>query len=41
MYFVGLDLAWGETAWHRNRLADALFENRLPVESFGFSPAAR
>ena len=36
-----LDLAWGETAWHRNRLADALFENTLPVESFGFSPIAR
>lgn len=36
-----LDLAWGETAWHRNRLADALFENTLPVESFGYSPAAR
>ena len=36
-----LDLAWGETAWHRKRLADALFEDTLPVESFGFSPAAR
>ena len=36
-----LDLAWGETAWHRNRLADALFENTLPVESFGFTPIAR
>ena len=36
-----LDLAWGETAWHRNRLADALFEDTLPVESFGFTPADR
>lgn len=35
-----LDLAWGETAWHRKRLADALFDDRLPVESFGFSPAS-
>lgn len=35
-----LDLAWGETAWHRKRLADALFDDTLPVESFGFSPAA-
>jgi alkylation response protein AidB-like acyl-CoA dehydrogenase len=33
-----LDLAWGETAWHRARLAAALFEKRHPVESFGFSP---
>ena len=33
-----LDLAWGETAWHRKRLADALFDDTLPVESFGFSP---
>jgi alkylation response protein AidB-like acyl-CoA dehydrogenase len=36
-----LDLAWGETAWHRKRLADALFDDTLPVESFGFSPAPR
>lgn len=35
-----LDLAWGETAWHRKRLADALFDDTLPVESFGFSPTA-
>ncbi len=35
-----LDLAWGETAWHRERLAGALFEDGLPAESFGFSPAA-
>jgi len=34
-----LDLAWGETAWHRKRLADALFDDTLPVESFGFSPS--
>ena len=33
-----LDLAWGETAWHRERLAAALFEKRFPVESFGYSP---
>ncbi len=35
-----LDLAWGETAWHRVRLADALFEEKLPAESFGFTPRA-
>ena len=34
-----LDLAWGETAWHRSRLAEALFEDQLPAQSFGFSPA--
>ena len=34
-----LDLAWGETAWHRKRLADAVFDDTLPVESFGFSPS--
>jgi alkylation response protein AidB-like acyl-CoA dehydrogenase len=33
-----LDLAWGETAWHRQRLAEALFEGRFPAESFGFTP---
>lgn len=33
-----LDLAWGETAWHRARVAAALFEGTLPAESFGFSP---
>jgi len=33
-----LDLAWGETAWHRERLAHALFEGGLPAESFGFTP---
>jgi alkylation response protein AidB-like acyl-CoA dehydrogenase len=33
-----LDLAWGETAWHRRRLAEALFEDTLPAESFGFTP---
>ena len=33
-----LDLAWGDTAWHRNRLAEALFEDSLPAESFGFTP---
>jgi len=35
-----LDLAWGETAWHRRRLADALFEGAHVAESFGFTPAA-
>jgi alkylation response protein AidB-like acyl-CoA dehydrogenase len=33
-----LDLAWGETTWHRARLADALFDGASPTESFGFSP---
>jgi len=33
-----LDLAWGETAWHRARLASALFEDDLPSEQFGFTP---
>jgi alkylation response protein AidB-like acyl-CoA dehydrogenase len=32
------DLAWGQTVWHRARLAAALFEDALPVRSFGFSP---
>ncbi len=35
-----LDLAWGSTAWHRERLAAALFEDALPAASFGFSPQA-
>lgn len=35
-----LDLAWGETAWHRERVAGALFEDTLPAENFGFSPLA-
>lgn len=33
-----LDLAWGETAWHRERVAGALFEDEFPAESFGFTP---
>jgi alkylation response protein AidB-like acyl-CoA dehydrogenase len=33
-----LDLAWGETAWHRDRLQSALFDAALPAESFGFTP---
>ena len=33
-----LDLAWGDTAWHRERLANALFDEGLPSASFGFSP---
>lgn len=35
-----LDLAWGETAWHRERLAEALFDDGPPAVSFGFEPAA-
>ena len=35
-----LDLAWGDTAWHRARLAASLFEEAFPAESFGFSPQA-
>ena len=35
-----LDLAWGETAWHRERLAGALFEDTLPATNFGFTPQA-
>ena len=35
-----LDLAWGSTAWHRARVASALFEGTSPTESFGFSPQA-
>jgi alkylation response protein AidB-like acyl-CoA dehydrogenase len=35
-----LDLAWGSTAWHRARLAEALFDGGLPAESFGFTPRA-
>ena len=34
-----LDLAWGETAWHRERLAEALFDGGPPAVSFGFEPA--
>jgi alkylation response protein AidB-like acyl-CoA dehydrogenase len=34
-----LDLTWGETAWHRARLAAALFERSFPAESFGFNPS--
>jgi alkylation response protein AidB-like acyl-CoA dehydrogenase len=36
-----LDLAWGEGAWHRRRVADAVVEGATPVESFGYvAPAA-
>ena len=33
-----LDLAWGETAWHRERLAEALFDDGLAARAFGFEP---
>jgi len=32
-----LDLAWGDGAWHRDRLADAVIDEAMPAESFGFS----
>ena len=35
-----LDLAWGETAWHRARLSSALFEDTLPAVNFGYTPAS-
>ena len=35
-----LDLAWGETAWHRERLAEALFEDGPQAIAFGFEPSA-
>jgi len=35
-----LDLAWGETAWHRERVADALFDAGPVATSFGFEPLA-
>ncbi|MGB0620819.1 MAG: acyl-CoA dehydrogenase family protein [Myxococcota bacterium] len=35
-----LDLAWGETAWHRERLAEALFEGGPQAIAFGFEPSA-
>jgi len=33
-----LDLAWGENAWHRARVADAVIDGAPPAESFGYSP---
>jgi alkylation response protein AidB-like acyl-CoA dehydrogenase len=35
-----LDLAWGENAWHRKRVADAVIDGAPPAESFGYSPPA-
>ncbi len=35
-----LDLAWGETAWHRERVADALFDAGPTAKTFGFEPLA-
>jgi alkylation response protein AidB-like acyl-CoA dehydrogenase len=32
-----LDLAWGDGAWHRARVADAVIDGALPAESFGYS----
>jgi alkylation response protein AidB-like acyl-CoA dehydrogenase len=33
-----LELAWGRTAWHRRRLAEALLDGAAPIESFGYEP---
>lgn len=32
-----LDLAWGEGAWHRARVADAVIDAAQPAETFGYS----
>ena len=32
-----LDLAWGSSAWHRKRIADAVIDNTFPAQSFGFA----
>jgi len=32
-----LDLAWGDNAWHRARVADAVIDGALPAETFGYS----
>jgi alkylation response protein AidB-like acyl-CoA dehydrogenase len=32
-----LDLAWGDGAWHRARVADAVIDGALPAETFGYS----
>ena len=31
-----LDLAWGDGAWHRARLASGVIDGALPAESFGY-----
>ncbi len=33
-----LEIAWGRSAWHARRVAEALLEGAAPVESFGFEP---
>ncbi len=35
-----LDLDWGDSAWHRARVADAVIEGSLPAETFGYSAPA-
>ena len=35
-----LDLDWGSGAWHRSRVADAVIDRALPVDSFGYSAPA-
>ena len=35
-----LQLAWGDGAWHRARLADAVIDRKLPAETFGYAPPA-
>jgi alkylation response protein AidB-like acyl-CoA dehydrogenase len=32
-----LALEWGDAAWHRARLADAVIDGAQPAESFGYS----
>jgi len=32
-----LDLAWGDNAWHRARVADAVIDGALPAATFGYS----
>ena len=34
-----LDLAYGDSAFHRERLASGVIDGALPAESFGYSPA--
>lgn len=33
-----LELAWGDAAWHRARVADAVLDGAMPARSFGFAP---
>jgi hypothetical protein len=32
-----LELAWGSSAWHRERIARVLLDGEDPAPSFGFS----